>query len=139
MDPEEKTALMEQLAKLDRDLQRQREEDGKNQDRDLEAKKARRKALMAIKKMKIEAKQIDAKNAKEIEINQKKFDDQIDAMNEHQKKQLANQVRSQLAETRGREQALIMIDQAHNDLLEQKYKVLKSKQFFDLSKNLNAL
>lgn len=139
MDPDEKTALMEQLAKLDRDLQRQREEDGKNQDRDLEAKKARRKALMAIKKMKIEAKQIDAKNAKEIEINQKKFDDQIDAMNEHQKKQLANQVRSQLAETGGREQALIMIDQAHNDLLEQKYKVLKSKQFFDLSKNLNAL
>jgi len=139
MDPAEKTALMEQLAKLDRDLQRQREEDGKNQDRDLEAKKARRKALMAIKRMKIEAKQIDAKNAKEIEINQRKFDDQIDAMTEHQKKQLAAQVRGQLAENGGREQALIMIDQAHNDLLDQKQKILKSKQFFDLSKNLNAL
>lgn len=32
-----------------------------------------------------------------------------------------------------------MIDQAHEDLLQQKYKVLKSKQFFDLSKHLNAL
>lgn len=97
MDPREKTALMEQLAALDRELQRQRDEDAANQDRDLEAKRARRKALMAIKKMKIEAKQIDAKTAKEIEINQNKFEKQLEAMNAHHAKQLGEQTRVLLA------------------------------------------
>ena len=39
--------------------------------------------MLALKKMKIEAKQLAEQTAKEIEINQDKFDKQMDAMDEH--------------------------------------------------------
>ena len=38
-----------------------------------------------------------------------------------------------------KEQALIMMNEAHDDLLDKKLKVMRSKQFFDLSKQLTAL
>ena len=39
----------------------------------------------------------------------------------------------------GKEQALIMVNEAHDDLLAKKLKILMSKQFFDLSKYLVSL
>jgi len=58
---------------------------------------------MAIKKMKIEAKQIAAKNAKELEINQNKFEKQMEDMNAVHTKQLNDKNREILAQDGGRE------------------------------------
>jgi len=65
-----------------------REDESQNQNRDLEDKRKRRAALLKIKKMKIEAKQIDEAVKKELEINQTKFDKQIDSMNDTLDKKL---------------------------------------------------
>ena len=86
--------------------------------------------------MKIEAKQIDEAVKKELEINQTKFDKQIDSMNDTLDKKLDGQTQMIVA---GKEQMLIMVNEAHEDLLDKKLKVMRSKQFFDLSKQLTAL
>lgn len=130
---------MDQLGNLEGNIARQKAQDDANQSRDLDEKRKRRAALLQIKKMKIEAKQIASQTAKEVEINQNKFDKQMDAMNKHQQKQLAEQTRVILAQSGGREQALIMVNEAHDDLLAKKLKILMSKQFFDLSKYLVGL
>jgi len=38
-----------------------------------------------------------------------------------------------------KEQALVLINEAHDDLLERKIKVLMSKQFYDMTKSLGTL
>ena len=77
-DPDARRALQDQLAALDRSILKARDEEAKNQNRDLEDKRKRRAAMLKIKKMKIEAKQIDETTKKELEINQNKFDKQIE-------------------------------------------------------------
>ena len=123
--------MQDQLAALDRSIQKAREEESKNQNRDLEDKRKRRAALLKIKKMKIEAKQIDAQTKKELEVSQNKFDKQIESMNDTLEKKLDGQTQMIVG---GKEQALIMVNEAHEDLLDKKLKVMRSKQFFDLSK-----
>ncbi len=51
-------------------------------ERILDQKRKKRAQLMQIEKMKIEAKQLDEINLKEIELNQKKFDDQMSKMDD---------------------------------------------------------
>ena len=81
--------------------------------------------------MKIEAKQIDDQTKKELEVSQHKFDKQIESMNDTLEKKLDGQTQMIVG---GKEQALIMVNEAHEDLLDKKLKVMRSKQFFDLSK-----
>ena len=81
--------------------------------------------------MKIEAKQIDDQMKKELEVSQNKFDKQIESMNDTLEKKLDGQTQMIVG---GKEQALIMVNEAHEDLLDKKLKVMRSKQFFDLSK-----
>ena len=57
-------------------------------------------------------------------------------MDETLDKKLDNQTQMIVA---GKEQTLIMVNEAHEDLLDKKLKVMRSKQFFDLSKQLTAL
>ena len=64
-------------------------------------------------------------------------------MDEHHTRTLDKETRVILGATgasgAGKEQALIMVNEAHDDLLAKKLKILMSKQFFDLSKYLVSL
>lgn len=69
-----------------------------------------------------------------------KFLGQMEAMDKHTEKELDREIRS--ISTRigpGKEQALIVVNEAHDDLLERKLKILMSKQFGDLTKYLGSM
>lgn len=55
-------------------------------------------------------------------------------------KELDREVRSVVTRVgSGKEQALIIVNEAHDDLLERKLKILISKQFGDLTKYLGSM
>ena len=131
---------MAQLGELESNLARQMAADLANQDRDLDAKRKKRQELLQVKKMQIEADQIDELNKKEIETINNKFTQQVDDMDKHLDKDLDREVRSIVARVGpGKEQALIVVNEAHDDLLERKLKILMSKQFSDLTKYLGSM
>ena len=66
---------MAQLNDLESSLGAQMELDRQNQNKDLEAKRKKRQELLNLKKMQIEADQIDELNNKEIETLNNKFQD----------------------------------------------------------------
>ena len=109
-------------------------------DRALEEKRKRRLELLNLKKMKIDAKQIQDVTKKEIEIMQEKFDNQCDEMDRVFENQLDPQIRGVLGDPdMGKEQVLIIVNEAHDDLLARKLKFLMSKQFDDLTRYLGGL
>lgn len=95
---------------------------------------------MSIRKLKIERDQLKDVNDKEIEMNQKKFDSQIDSITKKGNDELDKQLRNTMTHNvTGNEKGLILIDQAHDALLDRKLQILMSKQFFELSKYIGTL
>lgn len=139
-DPNEKERLMAQLSELESSLARQMAADLANQDRDLDAKRKKRHELLQLKKMQIEADQIDELNKKEVETINNKFMQQVNDMDKHLDKDLDREVRTIVTRVGpGKEQALIVVNEAHDDALERKLKILMSKQFGDLTKYLGSM
>jgi hypothetical protein len=64
------------------EIKHETENEKRNIDRILDAKRKKRAQMLQIKKMEIENKQLDEVNNREIELNQKKFDDQMIKMDE---------------------------------------------------------
>ena len=95
---------------------------------------------MSIRKLKIERDQLKDVNDKEIEMNQKKFDMQIDSITKKGNDELDKQLRNTMTHNvTGNEKGLILIDQAHDALLDRTLQILMSKQFFELSKYIGTL
>ena len=139
-DPSEKEKLMAQLNDLEASLAAQMDHDRQNQNKDLEAKRKKRQELLNLKKMQIEADQIDELNKKEVETLNNKFLDQMGQMDKHTEKELDREVKTITTRVGpGKEQALIVVNEAHDDLLERKLKILMSKQFGDLTKYLGSM
>lgn len=95
---------------------------------------------MQIKKLRIERDQLEAVNTKEIELNQQKFGKQVQEMERVVSKELERDIAS-LTEpgSSNKEQALVLINEVHDDLTHRKLKLLMSKQFYDLTKYLGTL
>lgn len=90
--------------------------------------------------MQIEAKQLEDFNNKEVETLQNKFDNQIDDMDKQLNKQLDKEILIMVSHSgKGKEKGLIMVNEAHDDLLKRKLKILMSKQFSDLTKYLGTM
>lgn len=140
VDPSEKERLMAQLSALEKSLSQQMAQDLANQDRDLDAKRRKRNELLQIRKMQIEAQQIDELNRKEVETINNKFLQQSDAMDKHVEKELDREVRTIVTRVGpGKEQALIIVSEAYDDLIDRKLKILMSKQFSDLTMYLGSM
>ena len=106
----------------------------------MEAKRKKRQELLSLKKMQIEADQIDELNKKEVETLNNKFLDQMGQMDKHTEKELDREVKTITTRVGpGKEQALIVVNEAHDDLLARKLKILMSKQFGDLTKYLGSM
>jgi len=119
---------MSQLNEIERNLTDAMKEDLANQNRDLDAKKKKRAELLQLKKMQIEADQIEAINKKEVEAINNKFLQQIDGMDRHLEKDIDREVRTIVTRVGpGKEEALIIANEAFDDSLERKLKILMSK------------
>lgn len=69
-----------------------------------------------------------------------KFTKQMDDMDRLVEKELDREVRSIITRVGpGKEQALIVVNEAHDDALQRKLKILMSKQFHDLTKYLGSM
>ena len=90
--------------------------------------------------MQIEAKQLDDMNEKEIETLKDKFEKQMEQMDDQCDKQLDKEIRILVSHSGpGKEKALVMVNETHDDLLKRKLKILMSKQFSDLTKYLGTM
>lgn len=78
LDEDEKKKLMEQLALADKRMQRELEEESKNQNVILEERRRRKADRMAIRKMRIEHDQLEDILNKELQMNNTKFNRQIE-------------------------------------------------------------
>lgn len=85
---------MDQLNELEKNLSQQMHADRQNQDRNFEEKRKKRAELLALKRMQIEANQIDDLNKKDLETMNNKFLGQMDAMDKHTEKELDREVRN---------------------------------------------
>ena len=96
---------------------------------------------MQIRKMRIEMEQVKEVTDKEIALNNKKFLQQMADMDDVSGKALDLEIKTVMknADKGGKEQGLIMVAEAHDEILARKLKILQSKQFFDLSKYLGTL
>lgn len=139
-DPDKRAALMAELEMKEKLIKQGIDNQMKQQDSILQAKLARKKYLMSIRKLKIERDQLKDVNEKEIEMNQKKFDKQITTITSKGNEELDKQLRNTMTHNvTGNEKGLILIDQAHDALLDRKLQILMSKQFFELSKYIGTL
>lgn len=137
---DEKNEMIARMRKLEAEMVKQREADARAGDRKLEERKKKRAQLLQIKKMQIEAKQLEDMNNKEIETLQNKFDNQIEDMDKSINKQLDKELHVMMSHSgKGKEKGLIMVNEAHDDLLKRKLKILMSKQFSDLTKYLGTM
>jgi len=128
------------MRKLEADQQKARDAELKAGDRRLEERKKKRAQMMQIKKMQIEAKQLDDMNEKEIETLQGKFEAQMDEMDKQLNKEVDRELLIITSHSgKGKEKGLIMVNEAHDDLLKRKLKILISKQFSDLTKYLGTM
>mmetsp|Transcript_4563 Transcript_4563/g.6039 ORF Transcript_4563/g.6039 Transcript_4563/m.6039 type:complete len:195 (-) Transcript_4563:1484-2068(-) len=128
------------MRELESNLQKAVAADLANQNRDLEAKRKKRNELLQLKKMQIEANQVDEINKKEVETISNKFYDQMTDMDKHVEKDVDREVRNIMTRVGpGKEEALIVVNEAFDDLLERKLKILMSKQFSDLTMYLGSM
>jgi len=131
---------LDELHAVEKNLASAMHQDSMDQNRNLDEKRKKRQQLLQIKKMQIEADQIDELNKKEIETLNNKFHKQMDEMDKHLEKDLDREVRNIVTRVGpGKEQALIVINESADDLLERKLKILMSKQFGDLTKYLGSM
>lgn len=83
---------------------------------------------MQVRKLKIERSQLKEVNDKEVEMNEKKFGKQLDEIEKKGNDELDKQLRNTMTHgVTGNEKGLILIDQAHDALLDRKLKILMSK------------
>lgn len=138
---EERDALLEQLAAVEKMINRELEEEKRHQARLLDERKKRKADRMQIRKMRIEMEQVKEVTDKEIALNNKKFLQQMADMDDISGKALDQEIKTVMknADKGGKEQGLIMVAEAHDEILARKLKILQSKQFFDLSKYLGTL
>lgn len=117
-------------------MQREIEEEKRNQTVLLDERRRRKADRMQIRKMRIEMDQLTEISEKELALNTKKFTQQLDAMDKVTNSNLTKEVKDFLMrpEQNNREQALILISETNDEILNKKLKLLNSKQFFDLSK-----
>lgn len=139
---EEKKALMEQLANIDKNIARELDEEKRYQERLLDERKRRKAERMAIRKMRIESAQVEELTDKEIALNNKKFMQQMTDIQEQTEKGLDREIRMVMDTTEAggdNEQGLVLIAETYDEVIARKLKILHSKQFFDLSKYLGTL
>lgn len=122
-------------------MQREIEEEKRNQTVLLDERRRRKADRMQIRKMRIEMDQLTEISEKELALNTKKFTQQLDAMDKVTNSNLTKEVKDFLMrpEQKNREQALILISETNDEILNKKLKLLNSKQFFDLSKLMSTL
>lgn len=122
-------------------MQREIEEEKRNQTVLLDERRRRKADRMQIRKMRIEMDQLTEISEKELALNTKKFTQQLDAMDKVTNSNLTKEVKDFLMrpEQNNREQALILISETNDEILNKKLKLLNSKQFFDLSKLMSTL
>jgi len=79
-------------------------------------------------------------NQKEVDTIQNKFDKQVGDMQRTVDKDLDKVINGLLShQGPGKEKALVMVNEAYDDLLKRKLKILMSKQFSDLTKYLGTM
>lgn len=139
-DPDEKERLLRELAEKERSMKNMLNDEKRLQESKLEERRKKKAALMELRKMKLDLKALKQANQQEIDLNTKKFDEQIASMEEAGDKYVDKEVRNLLSHNGpGKEQALVLINETQDELLSKKLKILMSKQFFDLSKYLSSL
>ena len=117
------------------------ESENLKQDRLLEEKKMSRQNRKKIREMEIAAKQLGQLKDKEIDLLNKKYQTEVQTQEAKTQKELANAIKTyeQRADGQKKEEALILVNEIHDDLLKKKLKLLVNKQFFELEKNLGTL
>ena len=139
-DPDQKQRLMDELAQTDKRIQREIIEEQKNQDKILEERRRRKADRMAIRKMRIEHDQLEDVLTKELQMNNNKFQAQVQTMTDTSNDLMNKEIKTFLnPDHKNKEQALLLIDEINDKLLDRTLKMLQSKQFFDLSKHLQCL
>jgi len=79
-------------------------------------------------------------NRKEVETINNKFLQQANDMDRHLEKDIDRETRTIMTRVGpGKEEALIVVNEAYDDLLERKLKILMSKQFSDLTMYLGSM
>ena len=123
--------MIDEARNLDKRLEDELANERLRQDRLLEEKKRNRQGLKKVKEIEMEQKHMEEQAKKETEMLQKKYDK---LMSEHAQsfdKDIAQAVKS--FEKQGHaDRALLLVNQASNDLLEKKLRMLINKQFFEL-------
>lgn len=139
-DPNEKQRLLDELAQTDKRIQREINEEQKNQDKILEERRRRKADRMAIRKMRIEHDQLEDVLNKELQMNNSKFQKQVETMTDTSNELMNKEIKTFLnPDHRNKEQAILLIGEINDKLLDRTLKMLQSKQFFDLSKHLQCL
>lgn len=109
---------MAQLNEIESNLSTQMKTDLAYQNKDLDAKRKKRSELLVLKKMQIEANQIDEMNRKEVETINNKFLQQVNDMDRHLEKDLDRETRTIITRVGpGKEEALIVVNESYDDLL----------------------
>ena len=90
--------------------------------------------------MRIEMDQLADISEKELALNTKKFLAQLEDMDKATNANLTKEVKDFLRpDQKNKEQALILISETNDEILQKKLKLLNSKQFFDLSKLMTCI
>eukprot|EP00347_Sterkiella_histriomuscorum_P005935 403354701 len=137
---EERTKLMKESDKMQRKIQEEINNEQLKQERMLEEKKMNRQSRRKIKEMEIDASHLSKIAEKEMELLNKKFNKQDQEQEKVFDQELQNTVNKMQNQKDGKsEQALIMVNEAGDDMLKKRLKMLINKQFFELQKYLGAL
>ena len=130
--------LIEESAKLDKKLEEQIMDERLRQDRLLEDKRKNRKNLKKVKEIELEHKQMEEIAKRESEMLQNKYDKLMADHSQSFENDVNKAIKSY--EKNGHaDKALLLVNQASNELLEKKLRMLINKQFFELEKYLGTL
>lgn len=124
-DPNEKSRLLAELAETEKRLQKDIDEEQRNQSVILEERRRRKADRMAIRKMRIEHDQLEDVLTKELNMNNTKFADQIAQMSQTSNELMNQQIKEYLhPDHTNKEQSLILISEINDQLLERIQKML---------------
>jgi len=94
--------------------------------------------MKKVKEIEVEQKHLEEQRKKEVDLLQKKYDHLIDKHHESFEVDVQKAVKSY--ERKGQvDKAVLLVNQATNDLLEKRLRLLINKQFFELEKYLGTL
>jgi len=121
-------------------MQRELDEEKRNQTVLFEDRRRRKGDRMQIRKMRIEMDQLSDISEKELALNTKKFLQQLEDMDKVTNANLTKEVKDFMRpDQKNKEQCLILIAETNDEILQKKLKLLNSKQFFDLSKLMSTM